>query len=126
MRLGKVFEESECRSLEDKYNNLNSLYRLKNDSGFVYIVKHASSTIPLADTLMAISVSKENEDPAKIRQLIDKAKVQAEEINEQLLTLIEFCDIYTNNAAPKLSINNTLMTTDEQQDMFFLAFQANV
>ncbi|ETT66889.1 hypothetical protein [Paenibacillus sp. FSL H8-457] len=72
-----------------RYNSLHSLYQLKNDSAFAYLVKHASETIPLADTLMAISESKENEDPAKIRQWIDKAKIQAEEIDEQLLTIIE-------------------------------------
>ncbi|MEC0204535.1 hypothetical protein P4H39_18145 [Paenibacillus lautus] len=87
-------------------------------------MKNASETIPLADTLMAISESKENEDPAKIRQLIDKAKIQAEEIDEQLLTIIEFSDTFTNNAVPKLSVNNTVMTTDKQQEMFHLAFQA--
>lgn len=107
-----------------KFNSLNSLYQLKNDSAFAYIMKNASETIPLADTLMAISESKENEDPAKIRQLIDKAKIQAEEIDEQLLTIIEFSDTFTNNAVPKLSVNNTVMTTDKQQEMFHLAFQA--
>lgn len=107
-----------------RYNSLHSLYQLKNDSAFAYLVKHASETIPLADTLMAISESKENEDPAKIRQWIDKAKIQAEEIDEQLLTIIEFSDAFTNNAVPKLSVNNTAMTTDNQQDMFILAFQA--
>lgn len=107
-----------------RYNSLHSLYQLKNDSAFAYLVKHASETIPLADTLMAISESKENEDPAKIRQWIDKAKIQAEEIDEQLLTIIEFSDAFPNNAVPKLSVNNTAMTTDNQQDMFILAFQA--
>lgn len=120
-----VYNHLEKQS-SDKYNSLNTLYQLKNDSAFAYIVKHASETIPLADTLMAISESNENEDPTKIRQLIDKAKIQAEEIDEQLLTFIEFSDIYTNNAVPKLSVNNTVMTTDEQQDMFILAFQAKV
>jgi hypothetical protein len=109
-----------------KYNSLKSLYQLKNNSAFAYLVKHASSTIPLADTLMAISESKENEEPAKIRQLIDKAKIQAEEIDEQLSTFIEFSDIYTNNAVPKLSVNNTAMTTDKQHDMFILAFEAEI
>ena len=75
-----------------KYNDLYSLYQQKNDSAFVYLVKHAFETIPLADTLMAISESKGNEDPAKIRQLIDKAKIQAEEIDDQLSTFIEFSD----------------------------------
>lgn len=116
------------RHLEDqasvRYNGLHSLYQLKNDSAFAYLVKHASETIPLADTLMAISESKENEDPAKIRKWIDKAKIQAEEIDEQLLTIIEFSDTFPNNAVPKLSVNNTAMTTDNQEDMFILAFQA--
>ncbi|WP_243864439.1 hypothetical protein [Paenibacillus castaneae] len=120
-----MYRHSENQS-SVKYNDLYSLYQLKNDSAFAYLVKHASETIPLADTLVAISESKENEDPAKIRQLIDKAKIQAEEIDEQLLIFIEFSDIYTNNAVPKLSVNNTAMTTDEQQDMFILAFQARV
>ena len=71
---------------------------------------------------MAISESKENEDPAKIRQLIDKAKIQAEEIDEQLLTIIEFSDTFRNNAVPQLSVNNTAMTTN-MQDMFYLATQ---
>jgi len=109
-----------------KYNDLYSLYQQKNDSAFVYLVKHASKTIPLADTLMALSESKENEDPAKIRQLIDKAKILAEEIDEQLLTFIEFSDIYTNNAVPKHFINNTALTTDEQYNMFILAREARI
>ncbi|MCE5173269.1 hypothetical protein LQV63_28850 [Paenibacillus profundus] len=99
---------------------------MKNDSAFAYLVKNASETIPLADTLMAISESKENEEPAKIRQLIDKAKIQAEEIDEQLLTFIVFSDIYTNNAVPKHFVNNTAMTTDEQLDMFILAREARI
>lgn len=107
-----------------KFNDLYSLYQQKNDSAFVYLVKHASETIPFADTLMAISESKENEDPAKIRQLIDKAKIQAEEIDEQLLTIIEFSDTFRNSAVPQLSVKNTAMTTDMQQDMFYLATQA--
>ncbi|MCI1775824.1 MAG: hypothetical protein LKI04_17540 [Paenibacillus lautus] len=107
-----------------KYNSLHSLYQLKSDSAFAYLVKHASETIPLADTLMAISESKENENPAKIRQWIDKAKIQAEDFDEQLLTIIEFSDTFTNDAVPKLSVNNTAMTTENQQDMFILAFQA--
>lgn len=107
-----------------KYNDLYSLYQQKNDSAFVYSVKHASETNPFADTLMAISESKENEDPAKIRQLIDRAKIQAEEIDELLLTIIEFSDTFRNNAVPQLSVNNAAMTTDMQQDMFYLATQA--
>ncbi|MCM3340601.1 hypothetical protein M3650_18675 [Paenibacillus sp. MER TA 81-3] len=110
----------------EKYNSLYSLYQMKNDSAFAYLVKNASETIPLADTLMAISESKENEEPAKIRQLIDKAKIQAEEIDEQLLTFIVFSDIYTNNAVPKHFVNNTAMTTDEQLDMFILAREARI
>lgn len=120
-----VYRHLENQS-SDKYNSLSSLYQMKNDSAFTYLLKHASETNPLADTLIAISESKENEDPVKIRQLIDKAKIQAEEVDEQLLTFIEFSDIYTNNPVPKLSVNNTAMTTDEQQDMFILAFQARV
>ncbi|EFU40573.1 hypothetical protein PVOR_16844 [Paenibacillus vortex V453] len=110
----------------EKYNDLYSLYKQKNDSAFVYLVKHASETVPLADTLMAISESMENEDPAKIRQLIDKAKIQAEEIDDQLSTFIEFSDTYLNNAVPKHFINNTAMTTDEQLDMFILAREARI
>ncbi|MFE9279471.1 hypothetical protein [Paenibacillus glucanolyticus] len=110
----------------EKYNDLYSLYQQKNDSAFVYLVKHASETVPLADTLMAISESKENEDPAKIRQLIDKAKIQAEEIDDQLSTFIEFSDTYLNNAVPKHFVNNTAMTTDEQLDMFILAREARI
>lgn len=107
-----------------KYNSLHSLYQLKSDSAFAYLVKHASETTPLADTLMAICESKENENPAKIRQWIDKAKIQAEDIDEQLLTIVEFSDNFTNDAVPKLSVNNTSMTTDTQEDLFILAFQA--
>ncbi|MCR8656750.1 hypothetical protein [Paenibacillus endoradicis] len=109
-----------------KYNDLYSLYQQKNDSAFVYLAEHAFETIPLADTLMAISESKENEDPAKIRQLIDKAKIQAEEIDDQLSTFIEFSDAYINNAVPKHFVNNTAMTTDEQLDMFILAREARI
>lgn len=109
-----------------KYNDLYSLYQQKNDSAFVYLAKHASETIPLADTLMALSESKENEDHAKIRQLIDKAKIQAEEVDEQLSTFIEFSDIYTNNAVPKHFMNNTALTTDEQYNMFILAREARI
>lgn len=75
---------------------------------------------------MAISESKENEDPAKIRQLIDKAKIQAEEVDEQLSTFIEFSDIYTNNAIPKHFINNTALTTHEQYNMFILSREARI
>jgi hypothetical protein len=95
-----VYRHLENQSSE-KYNSLYSLYQKKNDSAFVFLVKHASETIPLADTLMAISESKENEDPAKIRQLIDKVRIQAEEVDEQLSTFVEFSDSYTNNAVPK-------------------------
>ncbi|WP_268626798.1 hypothetical protein [Paenibacillus alvei] len=110
----------------EKYKSFYSQYQKKNDSAFIYIIKHASETIPLADTLMEISESKENEDPTKIRQLIDKAKIQAEEVDEQLSTFIEFSDSYTNNAVPKHFINNAALTTDEQYNMFILAREARI
>lgn len=88
-----VYRYLENQSSE-KYKSLYSQYQKKNDSAFIYLIKHASETIPLADTLMEISESKENEDPAKIRKLIDKAKIQAEEIDDQLSAYIEFSDIY--------------------------------
>lgn len=113
------------KQLDEKYNNLKSLYQQKNDAAFLYLVKHASSALPLAETLETISQTKENEVPAKVQQLIDKAKKQAEEMDDQLLTLIEFSDDYSGNPDPKLSINNTVMTSDEQRDMFVLAFQAS-
>ncbi|WP_336772743.1 hypothetical protein [Paenibacillus sp. MMO-58] len=111
---------------ESKYNHLKSLYQQKNDSGYIYIVTHASSAIPLAETLEKISTSKEDEDPAKIQQLITQAQAQAETINEQLLTIIEFSDGFSKNSVPEVSINQTVMTTELQKDMFILAFQANV
>lgn len=120
-----VYRYLENQSSE-KYKSLYSQYQKKNDSAFIYLIKHASETIPLADTLMEISESKENEDPAKIRKLIDKAKIQAEEIDDQLSAYIEFSDIYTNNAVPKHFINNTALTTDEQYNMFILAREARI
>ncbi|GMK42927.1 hypothetical protein PghCCS26_00540 [Paenibacillus glycanilyticus] len=111
---------------ESKYNHLKSLYQQKNDSGYIYIVTHASSAIPLAETLEKISTSKEDEDPAKIQQLITQAQAQAKTINEQLLTIIEFSDDFSKKSVPEVSINQTVMTTELQKDMFILAFQANV
>ncbi|NIK68393.1 MULTISPECIES: hypothetical protein [unclassified Paenibacillus] len=111
---------------EDKYNHLKTLYQQKNDSGYIYIVTHASSAIPLAETLEKISASKEDEDPAKIQNLIYQAQDQAEAINEQLLTIIEFSDGFSKDSVPEISINQTVMTTETQKDMFILAFQADV
>ncbi|WP_028609047.1 hypothetical protein [Paenibacillus harenae] len=118
-----VYRHLDKRS-DERYNNLKSLYQQKNDSAFLYLILHASSAIPLAETLETISRTKENEDPVKVRQLIDMAKIQAEELDEQLFTFIEFSDDYSNNAEPRLSINQTVMTTDIQEDMFELAFMA--
>ncbi|MDQ8739388.1 hypothetical protein [Paenibacillus sp. LHD-38] len=118
-----VYRHLDKRS-DESYNNLKSLYQQKNVSAFLYLIKHASSSIPLAETLETISQTKENEDPVKVRALIEKAKIQAEELDEQLLTFIEFSDDYSNNAEPRLSINQTVMTSDIQEDMFELAFMA--
>lgn len=109
---------------DEKYNLLKSLYQRKNDAAFLYVMKHTSSALPFTETLETISKTKEDEVPAKVQQLIEKAKIQAEEFDEQLLTLIEFSDDYSNNTDPKLSVNNSVMTSDEQQDMFVLAFKA--
>ncbi|GLX68208.1 hypothetical protein [Paenibacillus glycanilyticus] len=111
---------------EEKYNNLKSLYQQKSESGYIYIVTHASSAIPLAQTLEKISASKENENPATIQQLLYKSQTQAKFFTEQMLTIIEFSDSFTKNTVPKISINETVMTSDFQSDMFILAFQADV
>lgn len=57
---------------------------------------------------------------------IRESKIQAEEIDDQLSTFIEYSDTYINNAVPKHFVNNTAMTTDEQLDMFILAREARI
>jgi len=58
--------------------------------------------------------------------LIDKAKIQAEEVDDQLSTFIKFSDTYINNVVPMHFVNNTAMTTDDQLDIFILAREARI
>lgn len=111
---------------DEKYNELKSFYQQKNDSAFLYLKNHASSAIPLAETLETISLTKENEVPAKVQQLIERAKTQTDEMDEQLLAFIEFSEDYSDNTDPKLLINNTVMNSDKQGEMFTLAYEGSI
>ncbi|WP_211747000.1 hypothetical protein [Paenibacillus sp. Marseille-Q4541] len=103
---------------QEKYNDLKSRYQMKNDSGFIYILKNTVSLIPLAETLEAISNTEKDESPAKVQQLIEAAKIEADQIDEQMWTLIEFSDDYSENRDPEIVVNSAVMTSDEQYDMY--------
>ncbi|GIP44007.1 hypothetical protein J45TS6_24660 [Paenibacillus sp. J45TS6] len=107
---------------EEKYDNLKSRYQMKNDSGFAYILKNAVSLIPLAETLEDISNTAKDQSPAKVQQLIETAKTEAEQIDEQILTLIEFSDDYSKDNDQGIVVNNSAMISEEQYEMFGLAF----
>lgn len=106
---------------EEKYDILQSRYQMKNDSGFLYILKNIDSIIPLADTLEAISNTAKDENPTKVVQLIETAKTEAAQMAEQMQTLIEFSDDYSENGSPEIVVNQSVMSTEEQFDIYIAA-----
>lgn len=111
-----VYKES-----EEKYNTLQSRYQMKNDSGFLYILKNIDSVIPLAETLEAISNTAKDESPTKVVQLIETAKKEVAHMDEQLQALIEFSDDYSENGSPEIVVNHTVMNTEEQFNIYLSA-----
>lgn len=111
-----VYKES-----EEKYSILQSRYQMKNDSGFLYILKNIDSVIPLAETLEAISNTAKDESPAKVVQLIEIAKTEAAHMDEQLRKLIEFSDDFRENESPHMVVNQAVMSSEEQYDAYILA-----
>lgn len=90
----RVYKDAEIK-YNEKYNKLEQMYQTKNDSGFLYLLKHPISPIPLADTLETLSKTEEDERPAKVQDLIETAKTQAEEIDEQLWMFVNFSDTFS-------------------------------
>jgi hypothetical protein len=116
----------EHRKTEERLNNVKSLYQIKNDLAFLTFLKQTPSYIPLAETLEAINLVDDTEDPAEVQKLIEKAKELSDSLNQDMMLLIEFSDDYTTNADPQYMVNYSVMNTKKQDDMFILAFQANI
>lgn len=112
-----VYKDAEIKN-DKKLDRLMSLYEEKDDTAFLYILEHMVSFTPLADTLESISKTEQDETPAKIQQRIETAKIQAREIDEQLLLLIKFSGF---NAESIEKYVNTGDTTTDEQDLFYLA-----
>lgn len=107
-------------------NNLKKLYQTKNDSGFLTLLREGHSYIPLAESLENISKVTDEEDPAKVQKLIDLAKSQADEADYYLRTLIQFSDSYVNDVNPQFMVNQTVMNSKKQEELYLLASQAGV
>lgn len=111
---------------EEHVNTIKERYQEKNDFAFLTFLDHTPSFIPLAETLEAISVVDDKEDPANVQQLIEMAKELSDHWYEHILLLIEFSDDYSNDADPQVMINYSIMTSKKQEDMFLLAFKSNI
>ncbi|PAF32684.1 hypothetical protein [Paenibacillus sp. 7516] len=58
-----------------------------------------------------------------MQKLIELAKNQAEETDYYLRTLIEFSDNYVNDIDPQFMVNQTVMTSKKQEDLYILAHE---
>jgi len=120
------FYNYRLHAAREQTENLKKLYQTKNDSGFLTLLREGHLYISLAETLENISKVTDQEDPAKVQKLIELAKSQADEADYFLGTLIEFSDNYVNDIDPQFMVNQTVMTSKKQEDMYILASQANV
>ncbi|WP_160032415.1 hypothetical protein [Paenibacillus sp. An7] len=111
----KVYKDAEIKHNQE-YNKLEQMYQTKNDSGFLYLLKHPVSPLPLANTLEALSKTEEDERPAKIQELIETAKTQAEEVDEQLMMFVNFSDTFSEKEEGEI-INHAYY---EDIDLFLL------
>lgn len=116
----------ELRKAEERLTHVKSLYRNKNDVAFLFLLKKTPSYVPLADTLEALSEVDDKEDPAEVQQRIEKAKELSDNWFQDILVLIEFSDDYTIDADPQYMLNYSIMNSTKQNDMFVLAYQANI
>ncbi len=120
------FYNYQLNTAREESENLKKLYQAKNNSGFLTLLRQGHSVIPLAETLEKISKVTDQEDPAKVQKFIERAKSQADEATQFLITLVEFSDNYVNDSTPQFMVNQTVMTSKEQEDLFILAMQADV
>lgn len=111
---------------KEQTDNLKELYQVKNNRGFLTLLRQGHSYIPLAETIEKISKVSDQEDPAKVQKLIELAKTRSKEADQYLATLIEFSDSYVSDSDPRFMANHTVMTSKNQEDMFMLALQADI
>ncbi|WP_199615141.1 hypothetical protein [Paenibacillus alkalitolerans] len=57
-----------------RFNVLSSKYEAKNDLAFFSFLDQTPSFLPLAETLEELSAVSDDEDPAKIQVIIERAK----------------------------------------------------
>ena len=104
-----------------RFNLMSSMYEAKNDLAFFSLLDKTPSFFPLAETLEQLSVVSNEEDPAKIQAIIERAKVQANAVDGHVSLLIQFSDSYSNHEKPETSkefIDST--TQQEQEDVYML------
>ncbi|MBD7970588.1 hypothetical protein [Paenibacillus gallinarum] len=110
-----VYKDAEIKHNQE-YNKLEQMYQTKNDSGFLYLLKHPVSPLPLANTLETLSKTEEDERPAKVQELIETAKAQATEVDEQLMMFVNFSDTFSEKEEGEI-INHVYY---EDIDLFLL------
>lgn len=115
----RVYKDAEIKN-NQKHELLMSLYKEKDDTAFLYILEHTVSSIPLADTLESISNTKKNERPANVQQLIETAKIQATEIDEQLFLLIKFSGYNDKFIEEYMNTGGETDTKSDDPDLSFL------
>lgn len=111
---------------KEQTEKVNKLYQAKIDSGFLTLLKGGYSLMPLAQTIEKISKVSDQEDPAQVQKLIEMAKTQSEDATHYLETIIEFSDNYAMDSVPQVMVNYTVMTSKKQEDMYYLAHQADL
>ncbi|MBP3963897.1 hypothetical protein [Paenibacillus lignilyticus] len=120
------FQFTALTDQHNKQQEIQALYEEKTNDYFLEMLANLNSFRPLVKSLTEISAIHDMKDRIHNQKVLDLAKEQASQVTNQLILLIQAADLKEQDQELRHRVNNLIMTSQQQEDVAFLAFQADL